>query len=200
MKATYPPVEEGTEESQHDSISELEDEDSFSPEATSANNEILALANIISDLLQQSHENRLILKEVGVELLSQSIVLNALYKENSELDAEIKQVGTKLQTLSNPATFLKESIEKIQEQARILIKARKSQTEGNSIIGSKNLSRRAIALILLGQTCFVATVTALAINQFPPKASVKTEQQLYSVFQRVDGLYKAKFGNKIPKK
>lgn len=178
----------------------LESDFNFSPQHSSIDEEITKLDNSVRELLNQSQENHLILREIGVELLAQSIVLNALYKHNGNLDVDLKQVvETAIKNQPNPVTALEEPIKQIQEQARILVKARKPQ-HNEAAIGSNPFSQKAIALLLISQSCLVAFATAFTINQFPPKASVKTEQQLYSVFQRVDGLYKARFGNKTPKK
>jgi hypothetical protein len=172
----------------------------FSTGFLPANEEITKLGGLVSELSQQSQENSLILREIGVELLAQSIVLKALHQHQNKLDIGIKQVvETAIKNQPNPVIALEESIKQIQEQARILIKARKPQAS-EAITGSHPFSRKAIALMVVAQTVIVATATTLTINYFPPKASVKTEQQWYSIFQRVDQLYKAKFGNVPPKK
>ena len=172
----------------------------FSTEFLPANEEITKLGSLVSELSQQSQENSLILREIGVELLAQSIVLKALHQHHGKLDVGIKQVvETAIKNQPNPVIALEESIKQIQEQARILIKARKPQAS-ETITGSNPFSRKAIALMVVAQTVIVATATTLTINYFPPKASVKTEQQWYSIFQRVDQLHKARFGNVSPRK
>lgn len=172
----------------------------LSPQHSPVNEEITKLDNSVMELFRQSQENNLILREIGVELLAQSIVLKALYKQNDNFDVDLKQVvEIAIKNQASPITALEEPIKQIQEQARILVKARKPQ-QNHTAFGSSPFSRKAIALLFISQSCLVAFATAFTINQFPPKASIKTEQQLYSVFQRVDGLYKARFGNKIPKK
>ena len=184
--------------------SDVEDETyndfDFSTEFLPASKEITKLGHLVSELSEQSQQNSLILREIGVELLAQSIVLNALYKQHGKLDVGLKQiVETAIKDQPNPVVALEEPIKQIQEQARILIKARKPQAS-ETTTGSNSFSRKVIALMLIAQTVIVATATTLTINYFPPKASVKTEQQWYSIFQRVDQLYKARFGNVPPKK
>ena len=180
---------------------DIEDHDfNFSTEFLPANEEITKLGSLVSELSQQSQENSLILREIGVELLAQSIVLKALHQHQGKLDVGIKQVvETAIKNQPNPVIVLEESIKQIQEQARILIKARKPRAS-ETITGSNPFSRKAIALMLIAQTVIVATATTLTISYFPPKASIKTEQQWYSIFQRVDQLYKARFGNVPPRK
>lgn len=179
---------------------EVSDNDfNFSTEFLPANEEITKLGSLVSELSRQSQENSLILREVGVELLAQSIVLKALHQHHGKLDVGIKQVvETAIKNQPNPVIALEESIKQIQEQARILIKERKPQVSGT--IAGFPFSRKAIALMVVAQTVIVATATTLTINYFPPKASVKTEQQWYSIFQRVDQLHKARFGNVSPRK
>ncbi len=189
----------------YDGSDDVQDETSnddfnFLPGFLPANEEMTKLGGSVEELLKQSQENSLILREVGVELLAQSIVLNALYKQNGKLDVGLKQVvETAIKNQPNPVVALEEPLKQIQEQARILIKARKPQSS-ETITSSNPFSQRAIALMLIAQTVIVATATTLTINYFPPRASVKTEQQWYSIFQRVDKLYKARFGNKLPSK
>lgn len=150
----------------------------------------------LSELVQ---ENRLILNEVGVELLSQSVVLTKWHKQSAQFDERLGQIDKQIKELPNPATILKEPIEQIQESQKVLIKSRRDRSSSEQSNDAK-FSRRAIALFLLAQSGVLAIALTMALNYFPPRATVKAEQQWYSIFQRVDKLYKAKFGSKAPGK
>lgn len=161
-----------------------------------SNRELNATIARLSELVQ---ENRLILNEVGVELLSQSVVLTKWHKQSVQFDERLGQIDKQIKELPNPATILKEPIEQIQESQKVLIKSRRDRSSSEQSNSAK-FSRKAIALFLIAQSGVLAIALTMALNYFPPRATVKAEQQWYSIFQRVDKLYKARFGNKAPGK
>lgn len=183
----------GIEEEEQEAGVELPDQEAVIVNTTSE------LTAAIARLTELTQENRLILNEVGVELLSQSVVLTKLHKQTAQFNEQIGQIDKQIKGLPNPATILKEPIEQIQESQKVLIKSRRDRSLDNRS-SNPNYSHKTIALLLAAQTGVVAIATTLALNYFPPKATAKAEQQWYSIFQRVDKLYKAKFGNKPLKK
>lgn len=163
-------------------------------------NEALAqLTNLSTALAEQTQENTQFLTELGQGVISQATVVNDLHQHSDEFKGKLDKISAQIKENSAQAMTLSESLSQIQEQQKILIKNRRESAAQASSPIPTSFNWRSVLPILVAQSAVVALVTILSVNQFPPKATAKAEQQWYAIFQRVDRLYKARFGNTAPK-
>lgn len=163
-------------------------------------NEALAqLTNLSTALVEQTQENTQFIQELGQGVLSQATLITDLHHHGDAFKDKLDKISTQIKETSAQATALSESLAQIQEQQKILIKNRRQIDPQTPSSVPSSFNWRSVLPLLVAQSAIVAIVTVISLNQFPPKATAKAEQQWYSIFQRVDGLYKARFGNKAPK-
>ncbi len=163
-------------------------------------NEALSqLTNLSTALAEQTQENTQFLNELGQGVLSQATIINDLHQHSDEFKGKLDKISVQIKETSAQATSLRESLSQIQEQQKILIKNRRQPEAQASSPISTSFNWRSVFPLLVAQSAVVALVTVLSVNQFPPKATAKAEQQWYAIFQRVDRLYKARCGNTAPK-
>ena len=161
-------------------------------------NEALAqLTNLSTALAEQTQENTQFLTELGQGVLSQATIINDLHQHSDDFKGKLDKIRVQIKETSAQATTLSESLSQIQEQQKILIKNRRQPEAQASSPISTSFNWRSVFPILVAQSAVVALVTVLSVNQFPPKATARAEQQWYSIFQRVDKLYKARFGTAL---
>ena len=154
-------------------------------------NEALAqLTNLSTALAEQTQENTQFLNELGQGVLSQATVINDLHHHSDEFKGKLDKISGQIKETCAQATNLRESLSQIQEQQKILIKNRREAAAQASSPIPTSLNWRSVLPLLVAQSAVVALVTVLSLNQFPPKATAKAEQQWYAIFQRVDQLYK----------
>ena len=163
-------------------------------------NEALSqLTSLSTALAEQTQENTQFFQELGQGVLSQAAIINDLHQHSDEFKGKLDKISTQIKETCAQATSLRESLSQIQEQQKILIKNRReSAAQAPSPIPT-SFNWRSVFPLLVAQSAVVALVTVLSVNQFPPKATAKAEQQWYAIFQRVDQLYKDRHGNKVPK-
>ena len=163
-------------------------------------NEALAqLTNLSTALVEQTQENTQFIQELGQGVISQATIIKDLHQHSDEFKNKLDTISGQITETSAQATSLRESISQIQEQQNILIKNRRQlEAQAPSPVAA-SFNWRSVLPLLVAQSAVVALVTVLSLNQFPPKATAKAEQQWYAIFQRVDQLYKDKHGNKVPK-
>ena len=163
-------------------------------------NEALAqLTNLSTALAEQTQENTQFLNELGQGVLSQATIINDLHHHSDEFKGKLDKISAQIKENSAQAMTLSESLSQIQEQQKILIiNRRESAAQASSPIPT-SLNWRSVLPLLVAQSAVIALVTVLSLNQFPPKATAKAEQQWYAIFQRVDQLYKDRHGKKVPR-
>ena len=161
-------------------------------------NEALAqLTNLSTALAEQTQENTQFLNELGQGVLSQATVINDLHHHSDEFKGKLDKISAQIKETSAQATSLRESLDQIQEQQKILIKNRRQPEAQAPSAVLTSFNWRSVLPLLVAQSAVVALVTVLSLNQFPPKATAKAEQQWYAIFQRVDQLYKDRHGKKV---
>lgn len=161
-------------------------------------NEALSqLTSLSTALAEQTQENTQFLTELGQGVLSQATIINDLHQHSDEFKGKLDKISVQIKETSAQATSLRESLSQIQEQQKILIKNRRQPEAQASSPISTSFNWRSVFPLLVAQSAVVALVTVLSLNQFPPKATARAEQQWYSIFQRVDKLYKARFGTAL---
>lgn len=175
--------------------SSLPDDSTIEGAINLLNETLSELINLNTALTHQGQENRQFLQEIGVELLNHKTVLIDLHNQKQEVKDKLTQIGRLIEELPDPKATLAEPLKQIQESQRILIKQSRRQATETPAPGAISFSRQAIAMLLAAQGVLVALTTVFIIHFVPPRATAKAEQQWYSIFQRVDKLYKAKFGN-----
>ena len=154
-------------------------------------NEALAqLTNLSTALAEQTQENTQFLTELGQGVISQATVVNDLHQHSDEFKGKLDNISVQIKEICAQATSLHESLSQIQEQQKILIKNRRQPEAQASSPIPTSFNWRSVFPLLVAQSAVVALVTVLSLNQFPPKATAKAEQQWYAIFQRVDQLYK----------
>ena len=165
------------------------------------NEALVQLTSLSTALAEQTQENTQFIQDLGQGVLSQITIITDLHKQTSELKQNLESVTIQVKETSTQTSTLTESLDKIQELQKISIKNCKQLTTQTSSPGpvSTSFNRRSIFTLVTAQSVSVVLAIVFLLNQFPPKATAKAEQQWYSIFQRVDRLYKAKFGNTAPK-
>lgn len=162
-------------------------------------NEALAqIANLGMMLTEQTQENTQFIQTLGEGVSSQAVVITDMYQQGEKLKQQFNDMTKQVKEALVQTAAITESLADIQEQQKILIKNRRQLAvpSTNSISG---FNWRSALPSVASQGLVAALVTVLLLNQFPPRATAKAEQQWYSIFQRVDQLYKVRFGNKPPK-
>ena len=160
-------------------------------------NEALAqLTNLSTALAEQTQENTQFLNELGQGVLSQATIINDLHQHSDEFKGKLDKISAQIKETSAQATSLRESLSQIQEQQKILIKNRRQPEGQASSPVPTSFNWRSVLPLLVAQSAVFALVTVLLLNQFPPKATAKAEQQWYAIFQRVDQLYKVRHGKR----
>ena len=160
-------------------------------------NEALAqLTSLSTALAEQTQENIQFLNELGQGVLSQATIINDLHQHSDEFKGKLDKISVQIKETSAQATSLRESLSQIQEQQKILIKNRRESAAQAPSPVPTSFNWRLVLPLLVAQSAVVALVTVLSLNQFPPKAAAKAEQQWYAIFQRVDQLYKDRHSKK----
>lgn len=138
---------------------------------------------------EQSDDAYEYMQELQAESLAQATLLTQLYKlamQQQEMLRRTKDIPDQLQALTEP-------IQKLQAQQNAQMQS--SRRESRKSPTATKFSTRVVLLLMLGQSLLVASATAVAIHYFPPDPSIKAQQQSLAIFQRLDRLYKDRFGN-----
>lgn len=163
------------------------------------NQALAQLTNLSTVLAQQTQENTQFIQELGQGVLSQATIITDLHQQTHRLKETLEQITLQVKDTSAKTTTLAESLNEIQESQKLILKNRRQLTTQTTRPSSGSLGWNKLVPGLIAQALLAATITIFLVHQFPPKATPKAEQQWYSIFQRVDRLYKARFGNTAPK-
>lgn len=191
----YETVEVGDELSLFQSMEDLSDADKDRSEK--------ALHFLIEDVRKLNDFNENLAVEVVVErqrvseiitdLKSQGTILLELAKQIRELDKKFDEVTNIIKEKPDSAKLL-EPLNQIQNTQKLLLKNRREipppQAGSTQGISSKSFK------VLLFTICLMPIVSLLIAQFAPPRPTSKAEAQWYAIFQRVDRLYKDRFGNK----
>lgn len=162
------------------------------------NTALTELITLNTKLAHQVQENRQVLQEIGTEILSHSILLTNLDKQSNDAQEKLGQLARQLKEQPDSTASLVEPLKQIQQSQLLLIKSRRQHSTDTNAPASTIFTRQSVALLAL-QGVVMALATVFLIHFVPPRVTARTEQQWYSIFQRVDRLYKDKFGNRTPK-
>ena len=163
------------------------------------------VSTLSAELTSQIQKNQEILTEVGIELLSQSTILADLRKQSIEKNEKHEHIVREIQQSHEHVNSHSERLTQLQEAQKFLTRkfitfTSKPAPQEPTPIFSNGLSFRQVVILLAAHGFLVVLVSCTLIHYFPPHATARNEQQWYSIFQRVDRLYKDRFGNKPPAK
>lgn len=132
------------------------------------------------------------LQETKFEVLALATITKNLHEQSEEGQGKLNRIFKQSKEIPQQLESLEESIQRSQKQSR---SSRQEQPEKvTSSISRFNMGT--VAIMLIVQTVLATIATTSVIHQFPPGANVKSQQQWYAIFQRVDRLYKDRHGNK----
>lgn len=155
-------------------------------------NETLAqLATVSADTVTKINQQQQLIERIHNEVVAQGNIVTENFKQSAKLNETL----TKTQPDNN---HFGEKIEHLQDAIRGFLKTQNQNNRSPILQPTLPFSfRPRSAVILLAiQSFLLVTAITVVLNLYPPPASTKNEQQLYSIFQRVDKLYRARFGNK----
>ena len=154
------------------------------------NDTMAQLAAINTEAIAKISQQQQMIEKIHGELVAQGNVVAENFKQSSKLSETLSK--------SPPDNVIGERIQQLQDGIRGLLKTQNQNIKAPILPTSLPFSSRSrdVAMLFVFQTIFVAIATTVALNLFPPPATVKNEQQWYAIFQRVDKLYKTRHGSK----
>lgn len=189
-------LEPGPETTVEQVVSEEEPEKELAP--ADIFSEILKEFNkIYAAVYEQSDETYESMQELKAEVLAQGIFLTQLDTQSKQQQEMLNRSVQNTKGVPDQLQALTEPIQQLQAQQNAQVHS--SRRESRKSHGPTRFSTRVVLLLMLGQSMLVAIATALAIHYFPPDPSIKSQQQSLAIFQRLDRLYKEKFGNSLSK-
>lgn len=189
-------LEPGPETTVEQVVSEEEPETELAP--ADIFSEILKEFNkIYAAVYEQSDETYESMQELKAEVLAQGIFLTQLDTQSKQQQEMLNRSVQNTKGVPDQLQALTEPIQQLQAQQNAQVQS--SRRESRKSHGPTRFSTRVVLLLMLGQSMLVAIATALAIHYFPPDPSIKSQQQSLAIFQRLDRLYKEKFGNSLSK-
>lgn len=156
--------------------------------------QILAqLEEVKLEVKQQADVTYDTLEAINAEVLAQSTVVTQLHQRTKEQQDQLNRILQRTKDVPDQLEALSEPIQRLQAlQPSRSGRERRQRSKP----APPPISPRTIGLVLVAQAVLVASVTALTLHVLPPGTNIKSQQQWYAIFQRIDRMYKDQYGSK----